>query len=356
MPRQAGGAAPGANQPAVASVSDRPGAAAPFEAADDARAEPPGPPARPPSHRFAGLLDDFLAWCAFERGLARHTQLAYRRDLTQYGAWLASRADGGPDEPTDVGPGDVDAWLASLEWAKPATRRRKAAATRTFHRFLVAAGHATRDPTALAEPQRTPVALPRALDREAVGRLLDAAGDLTPRGMRDRALCELLYASGLRAGEAVSLDLGALDFDGGVVRVLGKGSKPRVVPVGGKALLACRRYLTRGRQELGPPRPGQRAFFVNARGGRLSRQAIFEIVRSASRRAGLEDVSPHMLRHSFATHLLLGGCDLRSVQEMLGHAGLQTTQIYTHLTDVDLSEAYFSAHPRARVRLAAPAG
>jgi integrase/recombinase XerD len=308
------------------------------------------PAASTPTGSFAGLLDDFMTWCAFERGLARHTQMAYRRDLTQYGAWLASHHP--VVEAAEARPDHVHGWLASLIEAKPATRRRKTAAVRTFHRFLVASGHADVDPTALMESSKSPVPLPRALDREAVGRLLDATGGTDPRALRDRALCELLYSSGLRAGEAVSLQLGDIDFDAGVVRVMGKGSKPRVVPVGGKALLAATRYLARGRPHLGPPMPGQRAFFINARGGRLSRQAVFEIVRAAARRAGLSDVSPHMLRHSFATHLLLGGCDLRSVQEMLGHAGLQTTQVYTHLTDTELAEAYFSAHPRARFRLA----
>jgi len=231
--------------------------------------------------------------------------------------------------------------------ASPATVHRKAACLRSFFRHLRREGVRDSDPTASLSPPRRGRKLPQVLTRGEVELLLSQPKGTEPPALRDRALLELMYACGLRASEAIGLEVGDLDLEDKILRARGKGSKERIVPIGGTAAGAVRIYLDRGRPALvkGAAEPH---LFVNFRGGPLTRQGLYKIVRRHARTAGLEDrLSPHTLRHTFATHLLAGGCDLRSVQEMLGHADVATTQLYTHLSSQRLKDVYFRAHPRA---------
>jgi len=221
-------------------------------------------------------------------------------------------------------------------------------AVRGLHRFALREGLASADPSREVRPPATPRRLPKAISLADVERLLAAAGDDSARGLRDRALLELLYGSGARISEAVGLDLDDVELDEGVIRVSGKGGKVRVVPVGGYAVRALEAYLVRARPLLAKAGRGVPALFLNARGGRLSRQGAWMVLGAAAERAGLKDVSPHTLRHSFATHLLERGADVRVVQELLGHASVTTTQVYTRVTVRLLREVYVTAHPRAR--------
>jgi integrase/recombinase XerD len=299
---------------------------------------------------IAPLVIDFLAYLELERGLSRNTLQAYRSDLLQYGEFLAGR--GLTAEQAEHA--DVAAFLAELAAgsegrapAAAATLGRKAACLRSFYRHLRREGTMHSDPTAELRGPRKPQRLPRVLTRDEVNRLLEQPRGTGPLGLRDRAILELMYACGLRASEAVSLDLSDVDLEEGVLRARGKGSKERLVPVGRQALTALAAYLRGGRPQLLGPL-AERRLFLNRRGGGLTRQGLYKIVQGYARRAGLADrMSPHTLRHTFATHLLAGGCDLRSLQEMLGHADLATTQVYTHLTADRLKDAYFNAHPRA---------
>jgi integrase/recombinase XerD len=267
---------------------------------------------------------------------------AYRRDLADLTAFL-----GAP--PATASLGELETWLADLRARGLASSSvaRRAAAARTFYRHLVLLGLRADNPAAeLALPRRTR-RLPRSLSPAEVERLIEAANGVTPRALRDRALVELLYGSGLRVSEAVGLDRGRLDLTNRLVRPLGKGGKERVVPVGREAETALRRYLSRGRPYLDTRHRPE--LFLNAQGGPLTRAGAFLILRRLAEKAGLEPdrVHPHLLRHSFATHLLEGGADLRSVQEMLGHASLATTELYTHVSDRRRRETYFTAHPHA---------
>ena len=229
----------------------------------------------------------------------------------------------------------------------PTTLGRKVACLRSFYRHLRREETIGHDPTADLHGPRKPQRLPRVLSREEVRRLLEAPRGSSPLATRDRALLEVMYACGLRASEAVGLELGDLDLEEGLLRTRGKGDKERIVPVGRQALAAISVYLRSGRPEL-VAGTAQSRLLVNHRGSELTRQGLYKIVQGHARRAGLEDkMSPHTLRHTFATHLLAGGCDLRSLQEMLGHADLATTQVYTHLSADRLKDAYFGAHPRA---------
>jgi len=289
-------------------------------------------------------LATYLNYLRLELGLSERTIDSYRRDLCQLD--LSLRENGSDLETAK--PGDLQGFLASHEW-RPATRARKTAAIRSFYRSRLLVGAATTDPTrALATP-RLEGNLPRVLSVGEVERLLEKP-KATPRGLRDRALLEVLYGAGLRASEVLGLRLQDIDMDVGFVRTVGKGDKERVVPLGRKALEALRAYNERGRPLLGGPgtlKAGE--LFLNARGRRLSRQGLHQIVKRYAHEAGLpDDVSAHTLRHSFATHLLEGGADLRAVQEMLGHADLSTTQIYTHVSTSHLQKIYRDAHPRAR--------
>jgi len=299
------------------------------------------------------LVGDFLAYLELERGLSRNTLDAYRSDLHQFCAYLDRRAltiEG-------VSHGDLAAFLGELTEGgagRPpvaaATLGRKVACLRSFYRHLRREELIGHDPTADLHGPPKPKRLPQVLTREEVRKLLEQPRGSSPLAPRDRALLEVMYACGLRASEAVSLELGDLDLEEGLLRTRGKGSKERIVPVGRQALAALSVYLRSGRPELVGNRPQSR-LLVNHRGGALTRQGLYKIVQGHARAAGLEQrMSPHTLRHSFATHLLAGGCDLRSLQEMLGHADLATTQLYTHLSAERLKDAYFGAHPRASAR------
>ncbi|MGI8511245.1 MAG: site-specific tyrosine recombinase XerD [Solirubrobacteraceae bacterium] len=294
---------------------------------------------------------DFLAYLEFERGLSRNTLEAYRSDLLQYGRFLTARER----TATDARPAEVSDFLAALADgrggpASPATIHRKAACLRSFYRHLRREEVLDTDPTAALSSPRRGRRLPQVLTRAEVGRLLAQPDGSEPATLRDRALLELMYACGLRASEVIGLDVGDLDLDDAVVRARGKGSKERVIPVGRGAVGAVRTYLEHGRSELVGAR-AESHLFVNFRGGALTRQGLYKIVRRHAAGAGLADrMSPHTLRHTFATHLLAGGCDLRSVQEMLGHADVATTQLYTHLSSERLKDVYFKAHPRAHAR------
>jgi integrase/recombinase XerD len=304
-----------------------------------------------------------------ERGLAEHTLEAYQRDLQRYAATLAARGR------TDIGAvaaADVGDYLAGLREGDSehpplaaSSAGRAVVAVRGLHAFALAEGLAADDPARLVRPPAPPRRLPRAISIPDVERLLAAAGAGEPgstatlAALRDRALLEVLYGTGARISEAVGLDVDDLDLAGAtaagrvpaVVRLRGKGGKERIVPVGTYARAAVEAYLTRARPALAAAArraPASPALFLNVRGGRLTRQGAWGALRAASTRAGLDQVSPHTLRHSFATHLLDGGADVRVVQELLGHASVTTTQVYTLVTVDRLREVYAAAHPRAR--------
>jgi integrase/recombinase XerD len=294
---------------------------------------------------------DFLAYLEFERGLSRNTLEAYRSDLLQFGRFIGERqvdalkATGGDvsDFLTDLAKGDANGRAP----ASAATLHRKAACLRSFYRHLRRENLLDSDPTAALSSPRRGKRLPEVLTRSEVQALLAAPKGSDPPALRDRALLEVMYACGLRASEVIGLEVTDIDLDEGLLRARGKGSKERVVPVGRAAVGALRSYLSHGRPALVKLAP-ERALFVNFRGQALTRQGLYKIVRRHASSVGLADrMSPHTLRHTFATHLLSGGCDLRSVQEMLGHADVATTQLYTHLSPDHLKDVYFRAHPRA---------
>ncbi len=290
---------------------------------------------------------DFLAYLELERGLSRNTLEAYRSDLLQFGRFLEQRGVG----VTEATHNDLAAFISELaSVAAAATLGRKIACLRSFYRHLRREGLIEHDPSADLHGPRKTQRLPRVLSRQEVARLLREPSGTEPLALRDRALLELMYACGLRVSEVTGLELRDVDVEEGMLCARGKGSKERLVPIGRQAIAALQAYLARGRPALvGVKRESK--LFVNRRGGGLTRQGLYKIVQGHARGAGLEDrMSPHTLRHSFATHLLAGGCDLRSLQEMLGHADLATTQVYTHLSAERLKDAYFSAHPRASVR------
>ena len=297
---------------------------------------------------YEHLVLDFLAYLEFERGLSRNTLEAYRTDLLQYGRFLDERRL----TATGITAAEVSDFLAGLVngnggVASPATIHRKAACLRSFYRHLRREGVLDSDPTATLSAPRRGQKLPQVLSRGEIALLLDQPKGTEPSALRDRALLELMYACGLRASEAIGLEVGDVDLEDSVLRARGKGSKERVVPVGGSAVRAVQAYVERGRPALVKGRP-ETHLFVNFRGGALTRQGLYKIVRRHAVAAGLaEKMSPHTLRHTFATHLLAGGCDLRSVQEMLGHADVATTQLYTHLSSQRLKDVYFKSHPRA---------
>lgn len=302
-------------------------------------------------------LEGYLAHLTVERGLAVHTLAAYRRDLTRYVAHLRAR---GRTDPSQVTERDAEDYVIVLRTGSdgravlsPASAARSVVALRGWHRFLALDGLAPTDATADLRPPATPRRLPKAISVDEVGRLLDAAGvGDGPVPLRDRALLELVYSTGARISEAVGLDVDDVELTPGraAVRLLGKGGKERVVPVGSYAAQAVEAYLVRARPALAAAGRGTPAIFLNTRGARLSRQSAWAVLRTAAARAGLDTahVSPHTLRHSFATHLLAGGADVRVVQELLGHASVTTTQIYTMVTPDTMREVYAASHPRAR--------
>lgn len=302
------------------------------------------------THSFEHHVLDFLAYLEFERGLSRNTLEAYRSDLLQFGIYLQAHEV----DVLEAAHADLAAFMAQLAQGtddRPpvaaATLQRKTACLRSFYRHLRRENLIDGDPTADLRAPRKQQRLPKVLSRDQVAALLAAPTGTTPPALRDRALLELMYACGLRASEAIELHVGDVDLAAGVLRARGKGSKERLVPVGREAITAVGIYLKRGRPLLVGARE-ERHLFVNQRGSGLTRQGLYKIVQRHAASVGLQDaMSPHTLRHTFATHLLAGGCDLRSLQEMLGHADIATTQIYTHLSAERLKDVYFKAHPRA---------
>jgi integrase/recombinase XerD len=286
-------------------------------------------------------VDSFLALSAAR--LAPRTLEAYRRDLADLSQFLGG-------SPADATTEQLQAYVAQMraEGLAASTIARRVAAIRSFFRHQVLVDARKENPAAELEVPRRRRALPKTLSPGEVERLIDAATGVTPRALRDQALVELLYGAGLRVSEAVGLDKAGVDVENRLVRALGKGSKERIVPLGRPAVDALNRYLARGRPHL--DRRHRSELFLNAQGGPLTRAGAFLILRKLAEKAGLEPerVHPHLLRHSFATHLLEGGADLRSVQEMLGHADLATTELYTHVSDRRRRELYFRAHPHAR--------
>jgi integrase/recombinase XerD len=300
-----------------------------------------------PSVAIEPLILDFLAYLELERGLSRNTLEAYRSDLLQFGEFL-DRHGMSVAETTH---GDLAAFISELAATPPpkapATLGRKVACLRSFYRHLRREGTIEHDPTADLRGPRKSQRLPRVLSRDDVVRLLSEPKGTEPLALRDRALLEVMYACGLRVSEAISLELADVDLEEAMVCARGKGSKERLVPIGRQAVAALRAYRQRSRPALLAGKVESR-LFLNRRGSPLTRQGLYKIVQGHARGAGLQArMSPHTLRHSFATHLLAGGCDLRSLQEMLGHADLATTQLYTQLSAERLKDAYFSAHPRA---------
>lgn len=293
------------------------------------------------------FLDEFLYHLTVERGLTENTLVSYRADLSAYIAFLRKRKVGSLEQ---ADRDSVMAYLFSLQLngRSSATVSRHMAAMRTFYRFLVREGMLASDPTADLESPKLPQKLPRVLTAEEVDQLLGQPSAGEPAGLRDKAMLELLYATGIRVSELVSLNLEQIHINNGFVRCLGKGEKERIVPIGDVAARCLQEYLDRGRHKLIRPGNNSQSFFVNQHGRRLTRQGFWKIIKKYAAQAGItKEVTPHTIRHSFATHLLENGADIRSVQEMLGHADISTTQIYTHLTRNKLKEIYNRTHPRA---------
>lgn len=299
--------------------------------------------------RLDRALDAYLRHVTIERGLSENTIAAYRRDLGGYVAWLSAK----DIESTDaIEPATVTAFIAERSSAEPrpaaTSLARLQSAVRSWHRFLAREGIEPDDPSVRLRPPKMPQRLPKALTIDQVERLLAAPSADEPLGIRDRAVLELLYATGARVSEAVGLDVDDVSH-GDVLRLRGKGDKERIVPVGSYARAAVDAYLTRVRPQLAAKGHATARLFLGARGAPLSRQSAWLIIRAAAERAQIAaEVSPHTLRHSFATHLLQGGADVRVVQELLGHASVATTQIYTHVSVDTLRDIYATSHPRAR--------
>jgi integrase/recombinase XerD len=296
---------------------------------------------------------EYLSYLSVEKGLSKNTTSAYTRDLTRFTAWLVSR---GVTEFSQVKPEDCLGFSAALAEGVFAAENRPLATTsvgraqaalRGFFKFMVREGYQTNDPMSTVPNVKPGSRLPKAISIEDVAKILDGVFAPDASGRRDKAILELMYAAGLRISEAAGIKMGDVDLEDGFVRVIGKGSKERLIPVGASAVRAIKLYLTGGRALLAG-RMRDDHLFLSARGRGLSRQAIWNIVKHYSAAARVPGVTPHTLRHSFATHMLKGGADLRAVQEMLGHASISTTQVYTHVAKDHLKEEYLSTHPRAR--------
>ena len=304
---------------------------------------------------FGTLREQFLVHIGIERGLAKATVSAYESDLNKYVAWLQTH---GITKPDDIAKQDVEDYIAALDADGESARSkaRRLASIHEFHRFALAQHAVSADVAASVKAPKGASVLPDVLSVDEVSRLLDAAavgGSTDPVVLRDKALLEFMYATGGRVSEAVGTNLDDIDLEEKVVRLMGKGSKQRLVPLGSYARNSVVAYLNAGRGELERRStakvPERRALFLNKRGKRISRQSVWEIVKTAGGRAGItKPLHPHTLRHSFATHLIQGGADVRTVQELLGHASVTTTQIYTHVSPEALIETYLTAHPRAR--------
>ena len=311
------------------------------------------------SDGFARPMSQFLAHIDVERGLAKATVRAYESDLNRYVTWLAER---GITQPDDIAKQDIEDYVAFLDAAGESARSkaRRLASVHEFHRFALGQHVVRDDVSASVKAPKGASRLPDVLSVDEVARLLEAVAvpekaqvAADPVALRDQALLEFMYATGCRVSEAVGANLDDIDLDEKIARLLGKGSKQRLVPVGSYACSAMRRYLAQARAQLESlaktKTPERRAIFLNKRGHRLSRQSVWEVVKQAGQRAHIDKpLHPHTLRHSFATHLIQGGADVRTVQELLGHASVTTTQIYTHVSPENLIETYLTAHPRAR--------
>lgn len=288
------------------------------------------------------LVEEFLASLRVESGLSENTVAAYRRDLGQYSLYLGGR------EPT---PALVEGFMAEMRQRGLAdsTHKRKLAAIRGLHRFLVGEGLRAIDPTLLVQAPRRVEPFPKALDVDETIALIEAPGQATPAARRDSALLEFLYATGARVSETVGVDVTDLDLEERVTMVTGKGNRQRMVPLGGHAIDAIADWLPDRLGLVKRSTPGD-PLFLNLRGGRISRQAVFDIVKKHASRVGIDPhrVSPHVLRHSAATHMVEAGADLRTVQEILGHATISTTQVYTRVSSAHVMEIYVQAHPRSR--------
>ncbi|MEY3889430.1 MAG: hypothetical protein RLZZ90_581 [Actinomycetota bacterium] len=303
------------------------------------------------------LIDAYLRHLAIERGVAKNTLSAYRRDLDRYFLFLDEKKLVSPDQISELHVAEFAQSLRERAGLASSSIARVLAAVRGLHKFWLLENVSDKDPAAVVKPPKSARRLPKAITVNEVERLLMASGpepeaeaEGDPIRFRDRALLELLYATGARVSEITNLDLDDL-VDPTLIRLFGKGSKERIVPVGGFAHRAVDAYLVRTRPGLSSMGKGTPALFLNQRGGRLSRQSVWQIISDAASVAGLaSEISPHTLRHSFATHLLEGGADVRVVQELLGHSSVATTQIYTLVTVDKLREIYATAHPRARRR------
>ncbi|NWG86152.1 MAG: site-specific tyrosine recombinase XerD [Hydrogenophilaceae bacterium] len=295
--------------------------------------------------RALSLLDSFCDALWLEDGLSQRTLESYRRDLTQFFAWLQERGS----EPLAAGKADIEQFLAYRTLSQGVAARslaRQLSALKRFYRHCLREGRKADDPTLTIEPPRLPRALPKSLTEADVEALLAAPDTNTALGQRDRAMLEMLYAAGFRVSELVQLPVAAVSLDMGVVRIFGKGAKERLVPVGELALDWLKRYLKQARPELLGRRASD-ALFVTARGGAMTRQAFWYLIKRYARQAGISvPLSPHTLRHAFATHLLNHGADLRVVQMLLGHADISTTQIYTHVARERLKQLHALHHPR----------
>ncbi|WP_309074390.1 site-specific tyrosine recombinase XerD [Paenarthrobacter sp.] len=302
-------------------------------------------------------ITDYLQHVGVERGLAANTLSAYRRDLTRYSNFLAAQ---GVDQPGNITRHHLTAFVQALSDGSDGaaalgvrSAARTVVAVRGLHKFWALEGTTTADPASDVHPPMPGKRLPKAISVGEVTRILEAAGSDSATGLRDRALLEFLYSTGARISEAVGLDVDDVSLedtagDPAIVRLFGKGSKERLVPLGSYGARAVGAYVVRGRPLLASKGKGSPALFLNARGGRISRQSAWTILKTAAEKANItKDVSPHTLRHSFATHLLEGGADVRVVQELLGHASVTTTQVYTLVTADTLREVYAAAHPRA---------
>jgi len=307
---------------------------------------------------LAELFAEHEMWLTVERGLAANSLAAYKRDLQRYREFLHERKIADARAVGEETVADYVEYLGRLTVADdahlaPASIARGLVAVRSFHRFCASEGLLDRDPSEQVGAPRVPQGIPKALDEPEVAAILRTVVGDDPRAQRDRAILEVLYATGVRISELVGLDLSDIDFEDGLARVLGKGDKERVVPMGRAARAELRRYCGDGRLALRSARVARRdadAVFLNARGGRLTRQGCWQLVRRAGERAGLgERLSPHVFRHSCATHMLDHGADIRVVQELLGHASVSTTQVYTKVSPERLRAVYESAHPRAKL-------
>ncbi|MGO1056528.1 site-specific tyrosine recombinase XerD [Crossiella sp. CA198] len=302
---------------------------------------------------LSAAVGRYLDHLTVERGTARNTLDSYARDLRRYTEHLAAAGVGSLPEVTQRHVAEFLAGLREGDGQRPplaaSSAARAVVAVRSLHRFGYREGLLSADVASGVHPPTPPRRLPKALPVDDVLRLLDGAGSEDPRGLRDRALLELLYSTGARISEAVGLDVDDVDPTERTALLDGKGGKQRLVPVGRPALAALDAYLVRARPVLAAKGRGSAAVFLNARGGRLSRQSAWQTLKDSAERAGIAgDVSPHTLRHSFATHLIEGGADVRVVQELLGHASVTTTQVYTLVTVNTLREVFATAHPRAR--------